>query len=67
MRVLIKFLLGQFLRGLFFSKSQKCGKIDIPKLLYFFLPSLQIRIINGCEPSASVFDLNNNILTVAFM
>ena len=42
---------------LFLSKFQYLGLTDTPKLLYFFLPSLQILTIRGCSPFARVFDL----------
>ena len=49
--------LGHCGLGALFLKSHSSSFIDIPRLTYFFLPSLHIRIINGFSPFARVLHL----------
>ena len=49
------------------TEIRNCDATDTPRLMYLRLLFLQIQIISGCSPFASVFDLKHRMLTVAFM
>lgn len=50
-------VLGHLGLGRFFLKSQCAGLTEIPILLYFFFPFLQILTISGDSPFFKTFDL----------
>ena len=39
--------------------------MEKPRLLYFFFPFLQMRIIRGCSPLERVFGGNRNLVGIA--